>query len=141
MVKITGARRHSQRLRRLPARTRREVGKAIFAGAGLIETEARRSIVAGAVQGAGHVPSPPGEPPNRDTGQLDQSITARKTGALTSETAVQAPYAAAQEFGHVYEDGRVLPERPYMRPATKKQRPKVVELVGKAAGRAVRSRR
>lgn len=134
MVKITGARRHSQRLKALPRATRREVGAAIFVGAGLIQTEARRSIIANSIQGAGHIPSLPGEPPNRDTGQLDQNIITAKTGEMSAEVSSNAPYSASLEFGT-----SKMAERPYMRPATKKERPKVVELVRKAVSRAIRS--
>lgn len=134
MAKITGARRHRQRLRNLPLATRLEVGKAIFAGAGIIQTEARRSIIQGAIQGAGHIPSAPGEPPNRNTGQLDQSIITRKTGVLTAETSAEAPYSVALEFGT-----SKMAERPYMRPATKKSRAKIERLTRLALKRALRS--
>lgn len=133
MVKILGALRHAQRLRRLPAATRAEVGKAIFVGAGLIETEARTSIIRGGVQGKGHIPSAPGEPPNRDTGQLDQSVQAKKTGELTAETSASAPYAAALEFGT-----SKMEERPFMRPATQKNRAKIERLARAAVKIAVR---
>ena len=133
MAKVTGAKRHSQRLRNLPAATAREVGKVMFVGAGVIETEARRSIVAGAIQGKGHVPSAPGEPPNRDTGVLDQNVAAKKTGRLTAETASSAPYSAALEFGT-----SKMEERPFMRPATQKSRPIIENLARAAVSRANR---
>lgn len=134
MARITGAKRHSQRLRALPRATRREVGKAIFVGSGMIQAETRHLIAQGAIQGAGHVPSAPGEPPNWDTGKLAGDIKTIKTGELTAETSSEAPYATALEFGT-----SKMAERPYMRPATKTERPKIVSLVRKAVSRAIRS--
>lgn len=133
MVKITGAQRHSQRLKRLPKETVAEVGKAIFVGASLIETEARRSIIQNAIQGAGHVPSAPGEPPNRDTGTLDRNVEARRTGELTAEALSQAPYSAALEFGTSR-----MAERPFMRPATQANRKKITALARRAVDIAVK---
>lgn len=137
MAKVTGHKRHSQRLRNLtsPA-TRRTVGKAVFVAGDLIGTEARRLIVENAIQGEGHVPSLPGEPPNRDTGNLDGSIATRKTGELTAETfagGAKAPYAVDLEFGN-----SKIAERPYMRPATKMKRKEAAALVRAAVGKAVR---
>lgn len=129
MAKIKGAKRHLRRLRGANASVRRHAGRAIFVGAGQIETEARQSIIRGAIQGAGHVPSRPGEPPNRDTGNLDQNIVATKTGDLTAEVSSNAQagdysYSVGLEFGTSKMD-----ERPYMRPAAKKKRAVVRELV------------
>lgn len=132
MAKIIGAKVHQRRLKALPARTLEKVGRAIFVGAGQIETEARRLIVEGSIQGAGHIPSLPGEAPNRDTGQLDQSIVAQRTGVVTSETTANAPYAAFLELGT-----SKMEERPYMRPATRNKRPVIVELVNRAVRAAV----
>ena len=133
MAKITGQKRHSQRLKKIRRSVPAAAGQAIFVGAGILETEARRLIVAGAVQGKGHVASAEGDPPNRDTGQLDQSIVALKTGKLTSEVEVGAPYGTPLEFG-----SKNMAERPFMRPATKVTRPKIVKIVKGAAARAVR---
>ena len=132
MPKIAGAKRHAARLAALPARTRAHVGQAIFVGANQIETEARLLIVTGAIQGAGHIPSLPGEPPNRDTGQLDQSIVALKTGDMTAEASVNAPYAVALELGTSR-----MAERPYMRPAVAKERPAAVRKVRDAINRVI----
>lgn len=133
MVKITGSRRHTRRLARLPAATRKEVDKAIFAGADLIRVEARRLIADGAVQGAGHVPSKPGDPPNWDTGELANNITTAKTGVLKSETQSNADHSLPLEFGT-----EKMAERPFLRPATKAKRKDVGKLVAKAVNRAGR---
>ena len=133
MVKITGARKHRRRLAKLPAQTASEVGKAIFVGSDLIRVEARRLIASGAVQGASHVPSKPGEAPNWDTGDLAGKIVNAKTGKLKAETTSNAGHALPLEFGTTR-----MAERPYMRPATKAERPKVLKLVKLAVNKAVR---
>lgn len=135
MAKITGARQHSNRLKRMVQKTPSLVGAALYAAGQLIEIEAEHSITAGSVSGKGHVPSAPGEPPNADTRQLDTSIHTLKVSDARTEVEAIAPYAAAQEFGT--KDGK-LPERPFMRPAVKKKRAAAVELVRRAASKAQR---
>ena len=132
MAKVIGARRHRARLTTLRRGIRREAGKAIFVGAGILETEARRLIINDAIQGKGHVPSAPLTPPNRDTGQLDQSIVAKRRSELKSEVSANAPYAVALEHGT-----SKMAERPFMRPATKTMRPIITKLVRKAARRVL----
>lgn len=100
------------------------LSKQVYLAAERVRGEAQFLISKGAIQGKGHVPSAPGEPPNLDTGVLTAGIVARSTGPLKAETVSTADHAAAQEFGHTYDDGRVLPERPYMRPAAKRVRTK-----------------
>lgn len=107
----------------------------MFVGADVIGTEVRRLIVQNAIQGKGHVPSRPGEPPNRDTGNLDGSIGARKTGPMQAEMfegGKKAPYAVFLEFGTT-----TMAERPHLRPATATKRKIVVALVRAAVERAV----
>lgn len=133
MVRVTGDRKYGRRLAKLSSTAKGEVGKAVFVSAGILETDARRSIVAGAIQGAGHIPSAPGDPPNRDTGNLDQNVKANKTGQLTAEVVSEAPYSAALEFGT-----SKMGERPFMRPAAKRTRPKMQKLVAAAVDKASR---
>ena len=136
MVKITGDRAHKRRLQKLRGGSIvRPVTQAVFAAAQDLAVDAALSITAGAVSGKHHVPSAPGEPPNADTGVLDRNIEATSTGPLTAEASSNAPYAAAQEFGTAH-----LPERPYMRPAAKKSRPKAVDRIVRAVNKVVRSR-
>ncbi len=111
---------------------RREVGKAIYTAADLLSVEAALSITQGAVSGANHKPSAPGSPPNADTHLLDRSIHTERESTLVSLTVADAPYAADQEFGNSR-----LPERPYMRPAAEKTRPKAERLVVAAVKRVV----
>ncbi len=132
MAKVTGARRHKTRLQNLRRGIRTQAGKAIFVGAGILETEARRLIVAGAVQGKGHVPSAPGEPPHRDTGQLDQSVVAVRKTTLKSEVSANAEHALPLEFGT-----KRMIERPFLKPATKNTRRAITKLVRRAARRAL----
>ena len=134
-VALKGQSRHSQRLKRMAgSNLRRNVQAALFAGGSLIEVDAALSIVSGGVTGKGHVASKPGEPPNRDTGQLDQSIiTESFPSAGKVEVSANAPYAVDQELGN-----SKLAERPYMRPATKKNRAEIIRRAGKAVSVTVR---
>lgn len=128
MVKITGDQRHITRLKgKFSPRKLALIGAKLFEAGELVQRTAQLSITAGAVSGAGHVPSAPGEPPNADTHVLDQSI---ETGQITQtkvEVSANAPYAAAQEFGNSR-----LPARPYMRPALQAKRARISELIKEA---------
>lgn len=136
MAKITGAQKHKATLRRIrgPA-AKREFGKAIHAAANMLAVEAAISITTGAVGGKNHVPSAPGEPPNADTGFLDRSINAEKTGDLTAIAAANASYAAPLEFGT-----SKMEARPFMAPAAEKIRPKAKKLVEAARKRVLAGR-
>lgn len=136
-ARVTGIEQHKRRLRKLrgPAMVR-PVTQAVFAAAQDLAVDAALSITAGAVSGKGHVPSDPGEPPNADTHVLARNIEATSTGPLTAEASSNAPYAAAQEFGSAKQN---LPERPYMRPATKRARPKAEQRIVDAVNKVIRS--
>lgn len=124
------AKKHSDRLKRMAQRTPRQVAQALYSAGQLIELDAERSITAGSVSGAGHVPSLPGQPPNNDTGGLVRSIETRLNGTdLVTVTAggPSAPYAVYMEYG----TGTISP-RPFMRPAVERNRKKVVQMVGDA---------
>lgn len=135
MTKIRGHDAHLKRLRKLrgPAMIR-PVTQAVFAAAQDLAVDASLSITRGAVSGKGHVPSAPGEPPNADTHVLSNNIEAVSTGPLKAETSSNAPYAADQEFGNSR-----LPERPYMRPAANRERPRAVKRIKDAVAKVVRS--
>lgn len=131
MAKITGAKEHSARLKRIRgAAMVREVGKAIYAAADYHATEAALSITAGSVSGKNHVPSAPREPPNADTHKLDRSIHVEKAGPLKALSVADAPYAVALEGG----TSRMI-ERPFMGPAAQKTRPVALKLVRAAVKR------
>lgn len=135
---LKGARAHIRRLNALAsATTEREIGAALFAAGELIQTEAQRSITAGAVSGRGHVPSAPGEPPNNDTGVLANNIETTQPARTRVLVTSNAGYSAALEFG----TGKIA-ARPFMRPARDAKKAEAKALVERALNRAVeRSRR
>jgi hypothetical protein len=134
MARITGADRHSRRLRGMRgAKAVELVGRALFAGGEALKAEAAFLITQGAVSGKNHVPSLPGQPPNEDTGILRTNIETRQLAPLRVEVASEAPYSAALEFG-----SSRLAARPFMGPATKRTRPEITMLVKKAVARAVK---
>jgi HK97 gp10 family phage protein len=98
-------------------------GSVVYAGADMIRAEAFRSVSAGSVSGKSHVPSAPGEPPNRDTGVLQGGFEVQQTGPLTAEFRAETPYSAALEFG-----SSKMQARPYVRPARDKMKPKIQAL-------------
>lgn len=109
---------------RLKALAGPEVVKAarrvLYVGSDMIRAEAFRSISAGSVSGKNHVPSKPGEPPNRDTGVLQAGIENRMVSDLEAEVSSNAPYAAPLEFGT-----SKMAARPYMRLARDKVAPEM----------------
>lgn len=135
MARITGAKAHSDRLKRMTSpEARDDIYRALFAGGQRIEIAAELSITSGSVSGKDHTPSAPGQPPNRDTGQLDGEIEttgdrARQKVFVTSN----APYSRALEEGT-----SKMAARPFMGPAARKERGAVTELVRKAVSRAIR---
>lgn len=110
---------------KLTSDMRAQLKPVVYAIAGAVQADAQISITTGAVSGKGHVPSRPGEPPNNDTGALANSIEVQPLNDLAARVIVGADYGLALEFGT-----SKMAERPYMRPAVKKNDPK-----GKAAMR------
>jgi len=134
MAKITGVQKHAQRLR--SARDiAQSVTAALYSAGQDIELDAEQSIVQGSISGAGHVPSLPGQPPNRDTGFLDTNIetTVEAQNPPTVHVTSNAPYSAALEFGT-----SKMAERPFMRPATQKNRREVGRKVAQAVSIKIR---
>lgn len=128
MPKITGSKAASGRLRALSGKEKVElVGKALFVGGEIIDAEASRLITEGAVSGAGHVPSKPGEPPNEDTGLLRTNIEVHQVAPLRVHVISAAPYAAHLERGT-----SKMAARPYMGPAARNKKKEVVALVKRA---------
>lgn len=130
MVRITGKEGVSVRLSQMAGPDKdRQIGAALFAAGEMLAVEAQTSITNGSVSGKGHVPSAPGEPPNNDTGVLANNIEVTRDANDRTKVLVSsnAPYASYLEFGTSR-----MAERPYMRPATEKIRPKAVELVARA---------
>lgn len=90
-------------------------GALLYEYADQIRAEAFRSISAGSVSGAGHVPSAPNTPPNRDTGDLQAGLKIERTGPLTAEVRAEAPHSEPLERG----TSKMAP-RPFLRPARDK---------------------
>lgn len=128
MPKISGRERVQARLDGMTGREAvMRVGQALFWGADQIKAEAKHLITEGSVSGKHHVPSLPGEPPNRDTGVLDSNIEAVQTAPLRAEASSNAPYAVPLEAGT-----SKMAARPYMGPATRNKRKEIVEKVVEA---------
>lgn len=123
MVKVTGSKEHSARLRQLagPEMAKR-VGAILFAAGQEIQIEAQLLITTGAVSGKNHVVSAPGQAPNNNDGVLANNIEALHVEPLKVVVSSNAPYAAALEFGT-----SKMAERPYMRPALANKRDEVLE--------------
>ncbi|PXW75978.1 HK97 gp10 family phage protein [Blastomonas natatoria] len=118
---MKGRRKHTDRLKKLSSKRVIQIAGAIaYEGADMIRAEAFRLVSAGSVSGKGHVPSRPGEPPNRDTGVLQANMESVQTGALTAEFRSKAEYARALEFGN-----SKMAQRPYVRPARDKKLPEI----------------
>ena len=98
------------------------------AGADLIVTVAQNSIKDGAISGAKHVASLPGEAPNADTHVLDQSIhrgtTEQVNNTINTSAIADAPYAAYLELGTTR-----MAERPYMSPAAARSHEAIVQSI------------
>lgn len=132
---MTGDKAHAARLARIKGpRMVEAVTRALYGGAQDVQITAQLSITRGATSGKNHVPSQPGTPPNNDTGVLANNIEAAVVGPLKAEASSNAPYALPQELGS---EKIGLPERPYMRPAAKQARPRVVKRVVRAVDRVV----
>lgn len=115
MVSIRGDKRHRQRLTAMRGqRLVLQLSKKVYVAADRVRAEAQYLIAKGSIQGKGHQPSAPGEPPNLDTGVLTAGITARYTAPLKAVAESAAPYAVHLEYGTSR-----MAERPYMRPAAK----------------------
>lgn len=134
MPKVTGRREVIARLNGVAGEaTVREVGRALLAGGEIIRAEADHSISEGSISGRGHVPSKPGEPPNRDTGTLQAHIETTQPAPLRVEVSSNAPYAVALEVG----TSKMAP-RPYMGPASRRKKKEVIALVKGAVDRAIK---
>lgn len=134
MARIIGVQKHSSRLKAM-RNVSKDVVAALYSAGQEIETEAEISITEGSISGKGHIPSLPGQPPNRDTGDLDRNIETeiKAQNPPTVHVTSHMPYSAVLEFGT-----SKMAERPFMRPATEKNRKKVGEKVAAAVRIAVR---
>ncbi|MCD4509723.1 hypothetical protein LQT97_00600 [Brucella pseudogrignonensis] len=134
MATVKGMDRHIKRLKNMQ-KSAKQITGALYAAGQDIEIDAEHSITQGAVSGKGHVPSLPGQPPNADTHTLDTNIetTVEAFNPPTVHITSHAPYSAALEYGT-----SKMEERPFMRPATEKNRKKVSGKVADAVRVTIR---
>ena len=98
----------------------RQLSQVVGKAAADIEGEAKSSILKSSgkyKQYGDHWSSPPGSPPNNDTGFLANSIGHRMTGATSAEVFVSAKYGVPLELGWISKSGNHVPARPFLRPA------------------------
>jgi len=98
----------------------RQLSQVVGKAAADIEGEAKSSILKSSgkyKQYGDHWSSPPGSPPNSDTGFLANSIGHRMTGATSVEVFVSAKYGVPLELGWIAKSGGHVPARPFLRPA------------------------
>ena len=123
-VSLRGQKYFLNKLARLRGNAVKDAARrTLYAGAEMIRAEAFQSISRGSISGKKHVPSAPGEPPNRDTGTLQNHIETTMPGPLLAEVRSNAEYAAALELGT-----SKMAARPYLRPARDKMRRKIQNL-------------
>lgn len=135
MPKITGVGAFTARLDRMAAAaTVAEIGRTLFVVGSAIAVDAQISITNGAISGKGHVASLPGEPPNNDTGQLAREIEVTQPAPLRVEVAAYSGHAVPLEFGT-----ENMAERPFMRPAAKKNREGGLAAIAAVVDRANKS--
>lgn len=132
-----GVDKHLGRIRAITSEAAvRNIGKAVYWGADQIRVEARRLVNDGAIQGKGHIPSKPGEPPNSDTLALVNGMLARTTGPLSAEYASTAPHSAPLQWG----SSKMAP-RPYADVAANNKRKEIVDRVGGVISDSIRKAR
>ena len=134
MAKIVGSEQVSAKLRKGVSRQGMDLVQSVLFEAGQrIQTDAQTSITEGAVSGAGHVPSLPGQPPNNDTGVLANNIETLETGPFHVTVSSNARYSAALEFGT-----SKVAARPFMEPALQKNKKRITKRVAAAVNQANR---
>lgn len=136
MKHVAGANTHRNRLARM-RRVKSPVMQKLYEAGEVVRADAVQSIRAGAISGPGHIPSRPGEPPNADTHWLDRNIDVRVNPSRLSVSVISlAVYSAALEFG----TSRMI-ERPFMGPALRRNRNRIVLGVVQAVNDTVRVRK
>ena len=98
----------------------RQLSQVVGKAAADVEGTAKDSILKGSgkyKQYGDHYSSPPGSPPNSDTGNLANSIGHRMTGKTSAEVFVSAKYGVPLELGWMSKAGNHVPARPFLRPA------------------------
>ena len=104
----------------------RQLSQVVGKAAADVEGTAKDSIRKGSgkyKQYGDHYSSPPGSPPNSDTGNLANSIGHRMTGKTSAEVFVSAKYGVPLELGWMSKSGNHVPARPFLRPAVEEVAP------------------
>lgn len=139
MPKITGADRFSARLRGMAGQEMRQrVGEALYVGGQMIRSEAHVLIGEGSSSGQSggkhqHIRSLPGEPPNREFGDLQKNMEVTQPEPLRVEVSSNAEHAVPLEVGTSR-----MAARPYMAPATRRKKKEVIALVRGAVDEAIK---
>ena len=108
-----------------------KINKIVGKAAADVEGTAKRSIKTNSGKfreyEKGHWSSPPGSPPNSDTGALANSIMHRMLTATSAEVAAMAKYAVPLELGWTSKGGNTVPPRPFLDPALQHVKPAFVK--------------
>jgi hypothetical protein len=108
-----------------------KINKIVGKAAADVEATAKRSIKTNSGKfreyDKGHWSSPPGSPPNSDTGFLANSIMHRMLTATSAEVSAMAKYAVPLELGWTSKGGNTVPPRPFMEPALMKVKPAFIK--------------
>lgn len=146
-MKFRSAGRFTTRVNAIGKAVREEVRRELLRGALRIEATAAESIMeqtpggnpypSRGRNGAIHWASPPGSPPNADTGELHTGITSAVTADTPSmiqvQTGTNTPYASHLEFG----TSKMEP-RPFMGPSFDEHRGPTEDRVRQATRRGIR---
>lgn len=128
MITITD--NHAARLQRMrPAVIVPAIGEELEAGAQAIVEDAVFSIRDGAISGSGHIPSLPGEAPNADTHDLDESIHVGEL--IETPGSIRTAAIASSDHAWIERGGSNLAPRPYLEPASQRQRPDIIAAIRK----------
>lgn len=133
---MRGADKHLDRLKKIANRADviRIAGATVYEGADMVRARAFRLVSEGSISGKGHVASSPGDPPNRNTGELQAGFETAQTGPLRAEFTSSSKHAMPMEFGASIRNGFgkgiafEVDERPHVRPARDIERPKINRL-------------
>lgn len=136
MIRVTD--NHAARLlKAAPRQVIPAIGKELHDSAEIIAKDARVSVIDGGISGSGHIASLPGQPPNADTHDLDQSIHATETvevdGYVKASVVADSDHALYMELGT-----SKIEERPFIRPAMARHRRTTVKSIAIAYNRQVR---
>ncbi len=135
MIRVTD--NHGPRLDRVtPLRVVPALGEELLYGAEIIAADAKFSILDGAISGPGHIPSLPGQPPNADTHDLDQSIHVGELIETPGE--VKTSVIADSDHAWIERGGANLEPRPYLEPATEGRRHDIMRALAGRFGELLR---